>query len=82
MVSAEFVWQVVFIHSVVRESVLILIFDAYSFLPAHCVGFVLGCWFCWDRPTKVFFSPRRDRRRQRMRVLLWAGVFCTLSSLC
>ena len=44
-----------FIHSVARESVLILIFDAHSFLPAHCVGFVLGFWFCWNRPTKFFF---------------------------
>ena len=80
--SAEFVWQVAFFRSVARESVLFLIFDAHSFLPAHWVGFVLGFWFCLDRPTKVFFSPRRERRRQRHRVLLWAGVICTLSSIC
>ena len=30
-----------FIHSVARESVLILIFDAHSFLQDHCVGLFL-----------------------------------------
>ena len=30
-----------FIHSVARESVLFLIFDAHSFLPDHCVGLFL-----------------------------------------
>ena len=44
-----------FFRSVARESVLILIFWRTKFLPAHWVGFVIGFWFCWDRPTKFFF---------------------------
>ena len=60
-----------FIHRVARESVLFLSVDAQSFLPAHCVGFVLSAGIV---RRSFFFSPRRERRKTAKSCLSLGGA--------
>ena len=80
-VSAEFVWQVVF-HSQCCARVCVV----SDFWRTQFSASPLNRFCSWVlvllRSDESFFSPRRERRRQRNRILLWAGVICILSSLC
>ena len=80
-VSAEFVWQFVF-HSQCRARVCCFWFLTHTVFCQPMVSVCSWMLVLLGSSDEGFFSPRRERRRQRNRVLLWAGVICTLSSLC